>query len=966
MFRFISGRNSESAPFRRKAFAVMLMAGLFLLLSSCSAGNHALRKGSSDSVRNGWPQDDSDLPVDPSIHFGHLDNGLRFILKENRSPADRVGMHLYVQAGSLQETQEEQGIAHFLEHMLFNGSRHFPPGELVKFFQRIGMQFGPDANAHTGFLQTVYDIVLPAGDEKSLSEGLLVLRDYADGALLSEEETERERKVILAEMRDRDSSRFRTLKKAFGFEMPGLLVSRRFPIGEEGTIKAIDHRMLKTFYETWYRPERMILIVVGDMDPDITSKLIEQQFGDLKARAPVRPEPDFGRMDHKGVNAFFHFEEEAGSTRVSIETIVQEKQPADAVAYYKQTLLEDLANDMVQKRLDAAIKRARVDLTSADITSGHFLGELRYSEISAQCKPDQWKTAIVELERSLRRAIQFGFTSQELLRSKNDYRAQLLQAVRESNTRDSKQLTAEIISSLNDWRVLLSPKQQWEVLGPMLDTIQPDEVNRAFAGIWAADHRLVLVTGNALLKDASPVAEAQILSAYQQSSIAAVQPLSEMQTSVFPFLPAPVSSGSIAQRRSLPDLGIEQVQFANGFHLNLKKTDFKKNQVLVALSFGRGLASEPKQKPGLAELTEAVVNESGFSRMDYTELQETLSGRIADVRLTVREDMFILQGEAASQEIQLLFELLYARIRDQGYRETVRNLALKRFEQKVLAMQRRPDGLLQLRGESFLAGGDHRFGFPSLDQLEACSLDDIRRWYGTQLDQAPMEMAVVGDIDPDGIISMAARYFGSLPQRESQSLQTVQGPTFPKGRSLKLEVDSQIPKALVVVAYATDDFWDIQKTRRLAVMAELFSERLRTRVREKLGAAYSPYAYNRSYRAFDHFGFIRIVIQVDPGQTAMIEKEVRNIAAEMAAGGPDQDEFKRVLDPNLTYIKDLRQENSYWLNSVLTGVSRYPQQLDWSRTFEQDYAAVTAEEVASLSRLYLDNQNVATVIITPR
>jgi zinc protease len=136
---------------------------------------------------------------------------------------------------------------------------------------------------------------------------------------------------------------------------------------------------------------------------------------------------------------------------------------------------------MVQKRLDAAIKRARVDLTSADITSGHFLGELRYSEISAQCKPDQWKTAIVELERSLRRAIQFGFTSQELLRSKNDYRAQLLQAVRESNTRDSKQLTAEIISSLNDWRVLLSPKQQWEVLGPMLDTIQPDEVNRAFA-----------------------------------------------------------------------------------------------------------------------------------------------------------------------------------------------------------------------------------------------------------------------------------------------------------------------------------------------------------------------------------------------------------------------------------------------------------------------------------------------------
>ncbi len=268
--------ESLSAAFRRRAArrVRLLVLGLVVVgalgLYGCSTSpsaqpDHAV---ADPSV---WPQDRSDLRPDPQMRFGRLANGVRYIIKENHTPKDRVSMHLYVQTGSLYERDPQQGVAHFLEHMLFNGSTHFPPGEMVKYFQRIGMQFGPDANAHTGFQQTVYDVILPKGDEQSLSEGLLVLRDYADGALLLPEEVEREKKVVLAEMRQRDSARFRTLKSSFAFEMPGLLVSRRFPIGLESTLKEMDGPLLREFYATWYRPERMVLIVVGDMNTTMST-----------------------------------------------------------------------------------------------------------------------------------------------------------------------------------------------------------------------------------------------------------------------------------------------------------------------------------------------------------------------------------------------------------------------------------------------------------------------------------------------------------------------------------------------------------------------------------------------------------------------------------------------------------------------------------------------------------------------
>jgi zinc protease len=235
------------------------------------------------------------LVSDPDLVTGVLPNGFRYAMMNNREPKDRVSMHLLVQVGSFHETEEQLGIAHFLEHMMFNGSKNYAPGELIKYFQLIGMQFGPDVNAHTGFQETVYDILLPEGAPESIGEGLLVLKDYAQGALLLQDEIDRERGVILSEKMSRDSADYRTYLETLGFEFPDARFASRLPIGEEEIIRTVDHESMKHFYDTWYRPERMVLVMVGEFDVPGTEILVQEAFGDMTARRAAAPEIDFGR-----------------------------------------------------------------------------------------------------------------------------------------------------------------------------------------------------------------------------------------------------------------------------------------------------------------------------------------------------------------------------------------------------------------------------------------------------------------------------------------------------------------------------------------------------------------------------------------------------------------------------------------------------------------------------------------------
>jgi len=957
--------------FSFSVFIVAVLLGCFFIHNSIASSSPAKhlskvkRTAEYNSSIDLWSYNKRDLHPDPALVFKKLPNGFAYILLKNHHPKNRVSMHLYIQAGSMHESENQQGLAHFLEHMLFNGSTHFKPAELVKFFQSIGMQFGPDANAHTGFNKTVYDILLPEGNKENLAKGLVVMKDFAEGALLLPSEIERERRVVLSEKRTRDSASYRTYVKTLKFEFPDARISKRLPIGREEILKKADQKQFKAFYDTWYRPDNMILVLVGDFDPELAGMLIEDNFSTIIPRAPPGTIPDIGDIKHKGLKSFYHFEKESGNTTVSIETLEKILPMPDSYDFRKKQLIENIANRMVKYRLDTLIQKPETPFTSASISSGIFLRQVKYADITADCDPKNWEKSLSLIEQTLRQASVFGFTASELERVKKDLLSEVDNAVKKASTRNSKKLAREIMWSLNSNRVFMSPQQEKKLYTPIINAVTLKNVHDVFKDVWAPEHRLLVVTGNANLKDKNP--ETKILNTYHNSMRTAVSKPAEEKSVVFPYLPEPKREGPITQTKKIPDLEIIQVDFSNGVRLNLKKTDFKANQVLINLAFGHGKSCEPLNKPGLAFLTENVINESGLGSLTKDELRWAMAGKNTYTTFSIDEDRFLFKGETVSNEVSLLFQLLYAHIIDPGFRKDAYELSLKRYRQKYLALSRSIDGAMALSGSRFLAGGDHRFGLPDDRTFEKLTLDDIKSWINPFIGNNDIEISVVGDVDIDSIIQLTTQYFGSLTLHPTVNTQKeLKLPVFPVGQSQTISVQTKILKGLIIVAYPTEDIWNINRTRRLSILSDIISDRLREQIREKLGSAYTAFAFNRPSRAYPGYGVLQAMAYVDPNESDMIIKEVKKIVSNLAKDAVIQDELSRAKEPTLTSIKDMFRKNGYWLDTVLTGSKIHPQKIDWSRTILKDYASITKERVSNIAKKYLVNDKAATIIIKPQ
>jgi zinc protease len=373
-----------------------------------------------------------------------------------------------------------------------------------------------------------------------------------------------------------------------------------------------------------------------------------------------------GRIDHRGIKTFYHFEKEAGNTMVGIETIQRDTPVLDTISLQKRMLFQDLSDRIVQNRLSALIRQPDTPFTTASIFSGRDLKEIRYTQISAHCSPENWESALALLEQALRKALIHGFSKAELDRVKKDFIADIDAAVSKSATRESTDLAGGIIRHLNADRVFMSPQQDKALFSPMVDDFTESTAHEVFKATWSADHRLVILTGNADIAKPDSDPEAQILSVFQQSAGTAVEKSEAIKAVRFPYLPEPESNGEIIRKKEIADLGILQIDFKNGVRLNLKKTDYKANEVLAHLSFGRGKSSEPRDKPGLSALSAAVINGSGLGTLDQDDLERALAGKNTSVGFGVDEDRFFLMAASVPEEVRLMFQLLHTHFKDPG------------------------------------------------------------------------------------------------------------------------------------------------------------------------------------------------------------------------------------------------------------------------------------------------------------
>ena len=935
-----------------------LPAIMIWLLVTIVAG---LNASTADSTAKPlWPHEQSDLMPDPEASFGRLANGFRYVLLENGKPKGRVSLHLVVNVGAIHEKEDERGLAHFLEHMLFNGSTHFAPGELVKYFQKIGMQFGPDANASTSFFRTVYDINLPQGNRESLDEALLVMSDYAEGALLLPEEIEREREVILAEKRTRDSADYRTYVASLQYELAGTRFPERLPIGTEAVIRNADRDLFKAFYDAWYRPDNMIIVMVGDYDAAVAETLIDQHFSGMRPRRDPPPEPDTGALQQDTPAVFYHHEPEVGNTTLTLQALQSVPRRVDSQAYKKERMEGRLIGNILQTRLDRLLSQPNPPFTKASAGIGRFLREFQYGYISADSQPQNWQETLFVIEHVLRQALDYGFDAVEIDRARRDFEAELERAVDQAATRESKHLARQLIHTLVSDRVFQSPQQEKDFYAPLLADVRPEDLNTRLRQAWPSQGRKILMTGNAKLGTDAATPEAIIARAHQAAVRQPVEAPEITKAARFPyFTPPPSPTAPPAQRERIDDLEITRVVLANGIRLNFKPTQFSANEILFALAMEGGRAVEPLDKPGLAVLTRDVLNEGGVGPLDRESLQIALTGKTTSLSFGFNQDRFFYQGASTPREMELLFQLLYAHLTDPALRPEAHRLVLERFRQDYQQMAQSIDGAFRVHGQRFLSGGDPRFGKPRLQEVQSLDTADIENWITPIFTTAPLEFSMVGDFDLEMAVSLAHRYLGSLPGNRRDKVEVRPGPSFPRGQNKRVRIDTQIDKALLVVAFPTDDASDIHRTRRLNVLAEVFADRLREEIREKRGAAYSTGAFSWPSRAFPGFGLFLSYLPIAPADVDPISADVKTIAGQLADEGLRAEELERAIEPTLTGIREQLRQNRYWLQTVLMGSSRYPEQIDWSRSILSDYASIRAQDVAALARQYLDPDKAA-------
>ena len=916
------------------------------------------------SVR-AWEHESSDLPVDPAIRFGHFENGLRWAWARNTEPRERSYLRLHVNAGSLAEEDSERGMAHFLEHMAFNGSEHFEPGTLVEWFQRHGMAFGADLNAHTGFGETVYKLDLPSSDEKTLDEGLLVLRDFAFGLELEEVEIAAEKGVIDGEERERDSPGYRVFVRQLQTLFGASRLDERIPIGTHEVRAAFDAASVRAFYARWYRPENMTLVLVGDLGELDPLPLFAKHFEQVPRPAgPPAREPGPGTFGDGGPKrACFHEPEIPGVT-----LFVARLRPWAAEPFVAAELREEVPLSVARRILDLrfaeAARKPSAPFLGIRAGSAELLDVADGEQLSIACAPERWRDALAAGEQGLRRALEHGFQAAEL----DEVRAGVLRALDEEvereRTRSSAGLVNEILLAAEQRYVPCAAETKRALLKPVYEALTPEACQRALVEAWG-DGALTLYSVGKLDLGGDPARALD--EALAASRAVAVEKPAEITAERFAY-PAADEPGAIAERRSVEDLGFVAVRFANGVALNVKRTDFKEKQILLTALLGEGRLSRPiADVQALTFLADRGFAEGGLVAHSVDDIRRLTAGKEVGLRFSVGVESFNCSGSTTAEDLLLELELLCAYLVAPGWREDGMVQLRRSLPLVYEGLQRQHQGPILTAYPLELFGGDPRFAFPERAAVEALSLADVRAWLGPFLADAPLDVTIVGALDVEQAIAAAARTLGRLPARRAlrEYAEHRKAPPWKDGVDQVHAIETEVPKSLVVLSFPVSDGIDIERKRRLDFLGEVVNDRLRIEVREKLGASYSPNAGVQASRTYPGFGMLTLQAMTEPDKAATLKQACLAVTDALAEKGVTAEEVARLREPLLKRLRDARRENGYWL-SALSEAQRRPAVLDEQRGQLASIEKMDAGALTELAKTHLKRARVASVVVNPK
>jgi len=679
------------------------------------------------------------LPVDPNVRVVVLPNGLECWLRAHSTPPERVGMWLHVGSGSINEQEDQRGLAHFLEHMAFEGSEHFPPGELVRYFESIGLTFGRHQNAFTSFDQTTYVLTLPNTDEETIRKGLLCMADFAFRLSLPPEQIERERGVILEEMQARKGPGQRTFERLLPIVLPGSRVAERVPIGLEEVVRAAGREQFARYYRTWYRPDNSVLMVVGDVALDAMEAMVRDAFAEWPAAEDPAADADPGIVPYAEARADVITDPEV--TRADVAVIrVRPIERMQTVGDFRRSLVDGMGRWIVNRRLNQMVNEGRAPFQNAALHKSTLWNVCTYLEAEASGSPEHWREMLRAIAVEVRRAREHGVLPSELDDARRATLASAEQAARVEGTRDTRSLLGEMNGLVSERRRPMSAAQRRDLIVALLDSVTADEVAESLRRDFSLDDALALATMPEAEGQAPPSPDELLAVLAQARADAVVPPVErERPAALLEREPAP---GAVARQELDPDLQILSATLANGVRIHLRSMDFKKDEVLVRIVLAGGVPWETAGSRGLSEAVVAAFQQPATSRLSSTDVRDLLTGRNVGLTGKCARDRMVIEVAGTPDDIEEGLRLAHALLTD----AVLEPSALKTWRQKTRQELegRRTDVRAQLWDavDGTLSGGDPRFAPPTLAQVDGIRIADAQRWLDRIVGTAPIEAAI--------------------------------------------------------------------------------------------------------------------------------------------------------------------------------------------------------------------------------
>jgi len=899
-----------------------------------------------------WPVVESDLPPDPAVRWGTLPNGLRYAVRPNAEPKGRVSLRLLVAAGSLHERDDERGLAHFIEHMVFLGTRLHPNGQLTSELQRLGIGFGPDNAAFTFWDHTIYHLELPDTAEATLREGLAVFREYAEDVTFAPELIDRERGVILNERDTRDTPDARASDANLAFLWPKSRQLQRSPIGLEATVRHFTREQFVAFYDAWYRPERMAVIVVGDADPELAVRLIGEVLGPLRPRGPARDD-NVAAIPAEAANPNIHVFTDAGLAGAicNFEHPFPEPRAADTHARRVRQIQRALAFTMLQRRAAKLARDSTGQFVSPIAQVTNFLPGWALASFGASGKIDDWQAFMSALEHEQRRAFLHGFTAAELRVAQTGFATAYADAVRTSATWPSDWLASQLAVSILEGNVFTTPAAIQRDIAADLAATTPADCLVAFREAWSTHAPHVFVATNPIFH----VTASEIAGALNTSRESAVAAPPESKSAAFAYTDFG-PPGRVVRQQHVADLDISQAEFANGVRLNFKPTPFDAGTVQVCVRIGTGRLSQPETKPGLDLLANAIVPQGGLGRHSVEELQDLLSSHSVSAQFGVDSDAFDFNARCARRDLLLCLQIIAAQITDSAYRPDALHEARASFGSMFAALAASPGGPISLQSLRVLSGGDRRFGTPTPDELDARTIPEVRAWLEPEFQHGPIELGIVGDTTWDEATAAVAATLAALPPRTSRAALPSPPPLKIPAKPEKPVYVSTTGPQLRQVALAwfcpVPDLEGVHHERRCRLLADLLGERLRVRLREELGAAYGCEADFVQFDGFPTLSYFALYTAVAPDHARRADRLIQDEIEALRKKHFTDDEFDRVKLPFLRRREEDLRSNGYWSYTVLRDAQQRPDRLTAARDRTADVAAIKRGDLEALAKRY--------------